>query len=163
MTRFRRMVRPGAVVASAWAGVPAYFSNYKLIDILGYNDRTVAHMDPVVPLDEDHFDTFRPGHTKWNDPRLLGEQRPDAFFQIWGVRFLGRVPEVMARYGYHRVGGFWVRADSPFIVPPPASAAGEGDPDFAPRRRRNRAQNQPQTPANPENPASPADDATPTP
>jgi hypothetical protein len=154
MTRFRRMVRPGAVVASAWAGVPAYFSNYKLIDILGYNDRTVAHMDPVVPLDEDHFDTFRPGHTKWNDPRLLGEQRPDAFFQIWGVRFLGRVPEVMARYGYHRVGGFWVRADSPFIVPPTVSAAGEGDPDLAPRRRRNRPQNQPQAPANPANPAS---------
>jgi hypothetical protein len=101
-------------------------------------------MDPVVPLDEDHFDTFRPGHTKWNDPRLLGEQRPDAFFQIWGVRFLGRVPEVMARYGYHRVGGFWVRADSPNIVPPPVSAPGEGDPDLAPRRRRQRqAQAQP--------------------
>lgn len=114
---FRRLVRPGAAVATAWAGIPAYFSDYRMIDILGYNDRAVAHMAPVVPLDEDNFDTFRPGHTKWNQQRLLTEQRPDAFFQIWGIRRgMGRIAEVLPRYGYRKLGMFWVRSDSPYIV-----------------------------------------------
>ncbi len=131
---FRRLVQPGAVVATAWAGIPAYFSDYKMIDILGYNDRTIAHMQPIVPLDEDHFDTFRPGHTKWNELRLLNEQRPDAFFQIWGIRRgMGRVADVLPKYGYRKVSGFWVRSDSPYIlkgVQVPAAPA-DGDPDAA--------------------------------
>lgn len=132
---FRRLVRPEAVVATAWAGIPAYFSDYKMIDILGYNDRTIAHMQPIVPLDEDHFDTFRPGHTKWNELRLLNQQRPDAFFQIWGIRRgMGKVSEILPSYGYRRVSGFWVRSDSPYILKgvrqaPPAPA--DGDPDAA--------------------------------
>jgi arabinofuranosyltransferase len=130
---FRRLVQPGAVVATAWAGIPAYFSDYRMIDILGYNDRTIAHMQPIVPLDEDHFDTFRPGHTKWNELRLLNEQRPDAFFQIWGIRRgMGRVADVLPKYGYRKVSGFWVREDSPYIlkgvrVPPAAPADGDLD------------------------------------
>ncbi|HTG34050.1 MAG TPA: hypothetical protein VLB76_14060 [Thermoanaerobaculia bacterium] len=130
---FRRFVQPGAVVATAWAGIPAYFSDYKMIDILGYNDRTIAHMQPIVQLDEDHFDTFRPGHTKWNELRLLNEQRPDAFFQIWGIRRgMGRVADVLPSYGYRKVSGFWVRSDSPYIlkgvrVPPVAPAGGDLD------------------------------------
>jgi arabinofuranosyltransferase len=121
---FERLVQPGAVVATAWAGIPAYFSDYRMIDILGYNDRTVAHMPPVVELGDDDFRFFRPGHLKWNQQRLLGEQRPDAFFQIWGVRRgMGEVTEVLPRYGYHKVGGFWMRADSPYVHPATAVTA----------------------------------------
>ena len=113
---FEKFVKPGAVVATAWAGIPAYFSDYKMIDILGYNDRVVAHSSPVTPLTEDNFDTFRPGHSKWNEQRLLTEQRPDAFFQIWGIkRGMGPVAKVMPGYGYRRVGKFWLRGDSPFV------------------------------------------------
>ncbi len=120
---FKTLVKPGAVVATAWAGIPAYFSDYKMIDILGYNDRVVAHMTPVTPLDEDNFDLFRPGHSKWNEQRLLTEQRPDAFFQIWGIkRGMGPVAKVLPSYGYKRIGKFWMRADSPY-VPQGASAA----------------------------------------
>jgi hypothetical protein len=119
---FRRLVRPGATVATAWAGIPAYFSDYKMIDILGYNDRVIAHSQPIVPLDEDDFDTFRPGHSKWDERRLLTEQRPDAFFQIWGVRRgLGRPVDVLPVYGYRRKARFWVRSDSPYIVPGPVA------------------------------------------
>jgi hypothetical protein len=127
---FRRLVRPGAVVATAWAGIPAYFSDYKMIDILGYNDRVIAHMQPSVPLDEDNFDTFRPGHTKWNQQRLLGEQRPDAFFQIWGVRRgMGKVADVLPSYGYRKVTSFWMRSDSPYVPTTQAPAApATGDP-----------------------------------
>ena len=117
---FRRLVRPGATVATAWAGIPAYFSDYKMIDILGYNDRVIARMAPVTVLDEDDFDMYRPGHAKWNEQRLLAEQRPDAFFQIWGVRRgMGKIAEVLPSYGYRRRGMFWVRRDSPYIAPRP--------------------------------------------
>jgi arabinofuranosyltransferase len=129
---FQRFVRPGAVVATAWAGIPAYFSDYRMIDILGYNDRVVAHTPPVVPLTEDNFDTFRPGHAKWNEQRLLTQQRPDAFFQIWGIkRGMGPVAKVMPGYGYRRKAKFWVRMDSPnidFQRAPPPPAEDEGEP-----------------------------------
>src|SRR3954454_2524930 len=100
-------------------------------DILGYNDRVVARSAPVTPLTEDNFDTFRPGHSKWNEQRLLAEQRPDAFFQIWGIkRGMGPVAKVMPGYGYRRRAKFWVRADSPFVdlqnaPPPPPEDNGE--------------------------------------
>ncbi|HEX9940924.1 MAG TPA: hypothetical protein VGG03_02810, partial [Thermoanaerobaculia bacterium] len=113
---FLRIVQPGATVACAWAGIPAYFTGYRMIDILGYNDRAVARMPPVAELGEDNFAYYKPGHVKWNQQRLLREQRPDAFFQIWGVRRgMGRVAEVLPRYGYQKVGGFWVRSDSPYV------------------------------------------------
>jgi hypothetical protein len=116
LRKFQRIVRPGATVASAWAGISAYFTGYRMVDILGYNDRVIARMPPVATLDEDDFQFYKPGHVKWNEERLLREQRPDAFFQIWGVRRgLGRVADVMPAYGYRKDGDFWVRADSPYV------------------------------------------------
>ena len=141
LVAFEKLVKPGATVATAWAGIPAYFSNYKMIDILGYNDRVIAHSLPVTPLDEDNFDTFRPGHSKWNEQRLLAEQKPDAFFQIWGIkRGMGPVAKVMPGYGYRRRAKFWVRMDSPFVdlqnaPPPPPEDKGDqpnGDQQPAP-------------------------------
>src|SRR3954454_17525971 len=98
-------------------------------DILGYNDRVVARSAPVTPLTEDNFDTFRPGHSKWNEQRLLTEQRPDAFFQIWGIkRGMGPVAKVMPNYGYRRVGKFWMRGDSPYVTLQGAPPAEEEEP-----------------------------------
>jgi arabinofuranosyltransferase len=116
---FQQAVRPGAVVASAWAGIPAYFADYRMIDILGYSDRTVAKMPPAVKLGEDNFRAFRPGHVKWNEQRLLREQRPDAFFQLWGVRSgMGKLEKRLPRAGYRQVRGFWVRSDSAYVASP---------------------------------------------
>jgi arabinofuranosyltransferase len=113
---FQRIVRPGATVAVAWAGIPAYFTDYKLIDILGYNDRVVARLPPAVPLTEDDYKAFRPGHVKWSQARLLREQRPDAFFQTWGIkRGMSRIAEALPRRGYRQVKGFWLRKDSPYV------------------------------------------------
>ena len=143
LLEFRRMVRPGATVASAWAGIPAYFTDYRMIDILGYNDRVVARMPTVVPLTEDDYPLYKPGHVKWNEDRLLREQRPDAFFQIWGVRrAVGPAQEVMPRFGYRRDGEFWVRADSPFVLPAAVKAqpAGPSAADLLDLRRRRRQQ-----------------------
>ncbi len=124
LQEFEKLVQPGARVATAWAGIPAYFSDYRMVDILGYNDRVIARMPPVVVLGEDDFRFFRPGHLKWNEQRLLGEQRPDAFFQIWGVRRgMGKIAEVLPGYGYHKVGAFWMRSDSPYVQAAAAVAA----------------------------------------
>jgi hypothetical protein len=115
LVNFERLVRPGAVVATAWAGIPAYFTDYRLVDILGYNDRAVARMAPVVEISEDTFSAFRPGHVKWDEKRLLHEQRPDAFFQLWGQR---RMARLLPEAGYRQLGGFWVRSDSAYVGQP---------------------------------------------
>lgn len=102
------ILAPPAVVATIWAGIPAYFSDYRMVDILGYNDRATAHgphrigTDPRRPLE------FRPGHTKWDLYRLFVESRPDAFFQ-WPDTRRG-MPA-----GYERIGSFWCRRDSPHL------------------------------------------------
>ncbi len=151
---FLRLLKPHAVVATAWAGIPAYFTNYRMIDILGYNDRVIARRPPIHPLDEDSFESFIPGHDKYDEHRLLEEQRPDGFFQIWGIRKeLGLPTEVMPRYGYRKVGGFWLRADSPYLLaplPPPEPPAPAGP---RPGRRRHPRPDQ-QTPPQDGDPAA---------
>jgi len=118
---FRQLLKPEATVATAWAGIPAYFTSYRMIDILGYNDRVIARRLPIHPVDEDNYDSFIPGHDKYDEIRLLEEQRPDGFFQIWGIKKeLGLPTEVMPKHGYKKVGSFWLRADSPYLLPPPA-------------------------------------------
>jgi hypothetical protein len=127
---FRKAVDSHAVVATAWAGIPAYFTDYRMIDILGFSDRRVARLPSQLAIDEDHIDLYTPGHDKWNLHVLLDEERPDAFFQVWGPRLLGgRVADTMRAHGYRRLGGFWVRGDSPWIrgsaAPPQALPPGE--------------------------------------
>jgi hypothetical protein len=140
LLRFESLVAPGAVVATAWAGIPAFFSDYRMIDILGYNDRQVARLPSTVPLDRSHWRRYVPGHVKWDQRRLLEEQRPDAFFQTWGVQQIGRAHHVMPAQGYRFLRHFWVRADSPFVHPPvPDVARLAPSRRSAPRARRVRA------------------------
>jgi len=112
---FERFVRPGAVVATVWAGIPAFLSSYRMVDILGYNDRDIARQPAAIPLDRAHWRDYVPGHVKWDERRLLEVQRPDAFFQTWGVREAGGRDLLTAR-GYRRVRRFWVRDDSEFLT-----------------------------------------------
>jgi hypothetical protein len=114
--RLSRMVEPNAMVATAWAGIPAYFSDYRLVDILGFNDRHVARSPSRIPGDEDHPAQYRPGHDRWDFDYLLKEVRPDAFFQVWGPRLEGlKVGELMTSAGYERRGGVWLKKGSPFV------------------------------------------------
>lgn len=139
LERLRRQVEPGATVATAWAGIPAYFSDYKMVDILGFNDRHVARQPSRLPGDEDHPELFRPGHDRWDFDYLLEDVRPDAFFQIWGPRLQGlNVRQLMTSQGYRMRSGVWVRNDSPFVRPQaevPAEAE-QQPPKERPRRRR---------------------------
>lgn len=141
--RLQRQVEPGATVATAWAGIPAYFSDYRMVDILGFNDRHVARQPSRLPGDEDHPKVFRPGHDRWDFDYLLKDVRPDAFFQIWGPRLEGlKVGELMTGAGYERRQGVWLKRGSPYVRPAgplPAEAAEAAEPQprkERPRRRR---------------------------
>ena len=118
LARFQTVVSPGATVATAWAGIPAFFSDYRMVDLLGYNDRYLARRPSPRPLVPERYWELVPGHAKWDVRYALEEVRPDAFFQIWGVRQLGAVESVMERHGYRRSRRFWVRADSPWVRGP---------------------------------------------
>jgi len=110
----QRIAAPGAVVATAWAGIPAYFSDFRMVDELGYNDRAIAHGPLAVVLDEKRPELFWPGHAKWSVDHVLRAHAPDAFLQTWGI-----APDderrLLRANGYRRRGGFWVRPGSPRI------------------------------------------------
>lgn len=116
----QRIAEPEATVATFWAGIPAYFSDFRTVDMLGYTDPYIARLDARI----EHGTTnplkrFTPGHGKWSYEDLLGRRRPDVVFQVWGVP-PDRQPELFRPYGYEKVGRFWVRKDANTIRRPPS-------------------------------------------
>jgi hypothetical protein len=120
--QLRQVAEPAASVAVVWAGTPAYFSDFRLVDTLGYNDRHIAHGKPAIRLDEDDFDDYVPGHVKWDYAYLVNERRPDAFLQVWGPTAddLRNVVALLRSRGYRRLGDLWIDPASPRIHLPPA-------------------------------------------
>jgi hypothetical protein len=119
LVHLQRIVLPGAKVATCWAGIPAFFSDYRMIDIYGYSDRHVARLASVERLNHRKFEKLWPGHMKWDFDYVFRRLRPHAFLQGWQ---LGEaLPAVMARNGFEEREGFWVREGSPWIVPRPGS------------------------------------------
>jgi hypothetical protein len=115
------IAEPSAAVAVVWAGTPAYFSDFRMVDVLGYNDRHIAHGKPALELTEDSFDSFVPGHAKWDIAYLLDEHRPDAFLQIWGDQ---EAVDLLQSRGYRQFGDMWVDPSSPRIHLGPAARPG---------------------------------------
>ena len=107
----QEVVAPDAVVASVWAGLPAYFSDFRMVDLMGYNERHIARMRSPVLFDGHRWNMYNPGHTKWDNEYVLRRWRPDAYFQTWGMT-PDREARYLRRHGYRRRGGFWVRLDS---------------------------------------------------
>lgn len=109
--RLSREISPEAKMLTVWAGIPAYFSDFRMADTLGYNDRYIARLDHVQWLSGvDHVDLFKPGHNKLDYAYSLGTVRPDLVFQTF--RLGKSEPELMRRYGFERRYGVWVRGDS---------------------------------------------------
>src|SRR5260370_405189 len=57
----RDEIPPGSVVATACAGIPAYFSDFRMVDELRYSDRHIAPLPPALPLGPADYQLFRPG------------------------------------------------------------------------------------------------------
>jgi len=77
---------PGATVAMTGVGASQYFSGLRFVDLLGKNDRHIAHGDPAT-------DVFVPGHDKWDLAWSLGHLKPDVV--VGGV-----LPADARRFGY---------------------------------------------------------------
>ena len=126
--KLQRIAEPAASVAVVWAGTPAYFSDFRMFDTLGYNDRRIAHGKPARQLDEDNFADYVPGHVKWDYRDLLEVRRPDAVLQLWGD--LDVVVPMLRAHGYRRAGDLWLDTASPWIhLTPEAAAALDSGPD----------------------------------
>jgi hypothetical protein len=117
LRRVRRLARiadPSAVVAVVWAGIPAYFSDWKMVDELGYNDRHIAHLPPVFVPARDSWRDYRPGHMKWDYGYVVEVCRPDVVFQMWETtREAARaIVRLLRSHGYRRVGDLWIDSAS---------------------------------------------------
>lgn len=97
-----------ARVAVVWSGIPAYFSDWRMVDLLGYNDRHVARQEPSIPLDRKSWRDFRPGHVKLGYRHALEVHRPDLILQTWRPDGADWAPE-LREFGYRREGPYWVR------------------------------------------------------
>lgn len=65
-----------AVIASHAAGQIPYFSERKVIDLLGKSDRVIASSKPAG--------LFRPGHNKWDYTYGILQRKPDVVADEWG-------------------------------------------------------------------------------
>ncbi|HVR08219.1 MAG TPA: hypothetical protein VMW75_09245, partial [Thermoanaerobaculia bacterium] len=77
IARLRDEIAPGSLVATDCAGIPAYFSDFRMVDELGYSDRHIARLPPALPLGPGNYQVFQPGHVKWDEAYVLA-RRPAA-------------------------------------------------------------------------------------
>jgi arabinofuranosyltransferase len=68
-----------AKIAVVWSGAIPYFSDRDCIDILGYNDKVIAHQ--TISLDS--WKDFYPGHNKYDYGYSIGTLNPDIVAQLW--------------------------------------------------------------------------------
>jgi hypothetical protein len=113
LDRLRPWLAPDAVVATHWAGYPAYFTDYRLIDILGYNDRVIARRPLTTTFTRANYLDYLPGHEKWDYEEVFA-RRPDAFFSVWGLS-RSETERLMAAHGYVDRDDFWLAPHSPAV------------------------------------------------
>ncbi|HEV7515097.1 MAG TPA: hypothetical protein VGR07_02235, partial [Thermoanaerobaculia bacterium] len=107
----QKIALPGAVVATVWAGIPAYWTDWKMVDLLGYNDPVIARETSSAFLSRENYLSFWPGHVKWDYEHVLHVHHPDAFLQLWEIAG-GTERRLLRPNGFRRIDGFWVRLGS---------------------------------------------------
>ncbi len=80
--RLRDATTPDAKLAVVRAGTIPYFADRYSIDLLGKNDKHVAHREVSLPSGPVRFMEFRPGHTKTDFAYSIGGLRPDVIVQL---------------------------------------------------------------------------------
>ena len=112
----QKVALPGAVVATVWAGIPAYLTDWRMVDVLGYNDVVIAREPSSAYLNRGNYRDFQPGHVKWDYEHVLEDHHPDAFLQLWAVDE-GMARRLLYPQGFRQIDGFWVRVGSRWIDP----------------------------------------------
>jgi hypothetical protein len=79
----KSLTRDEARVAAAAVGAIGYFSDRPIVDLLGKNDRHVAHRLMRRAGAQSPLTFFFPGHLKWDYPYSIGRLRPDVVAQLW--------------------------------------------------------------------------------
>ncbi len=78
-----RVTDSDATIGLVWVGAIPYFSRRPGVDLLGKNDRRVAHEQPHIRPKFPWWLEFYPGHNKWDYTYSIGEQAPDVVMQTW--------------------------------------------------------------------------------
>jgi len=108
----RETTTPEATVAVVWAGAIPYVSSRTAIDLLGKNDRRIAHL-PVK-----HADQFVPGHDKWDYDISLRSEPPDVIAQVWREweAITPFLEQEYRRVSFPHTAGIWYRNGSPRVL-----------------------------------------------
>ncbi len=118
----RGLVAPDARVAVVWAGIPAYFSKWEMVDVLGYNDRRLARQASAFHFDAFNYRDYLPGHSKMDWAYTLETYRPDLVFQTYGLP-RQQLAALMRQHGYAPRQRLWLRIDSRKVAPEGWAAA----------------------------------------
>jgi len=101
MTEFgislREITKPDATIATLWAGAPAYYSERRMVDLLGKSDRELARSEMASLPDSIWNAEFYPGHNKYDLGYSIETWRPDVIAQTLG---LPDEPNLLRTYGY---------------------------------------------------------------
>lgn len=111
---------PEARIAVATAGNIIYFAERYGIDMLGKNDKVIAHSQPhstggsLSNVEE----IFRPGHNKWDYHHSIVTLQPDIVAQIWGSSHEMAPYLEAGGFEHFEVDGFvlFIRSDSPYVL-----------------------------------------------
>jgi hypothetical protein len=115
----QRTTDPHAVVAVTWAGAIPYFSERPAIDLLGKVDRHVAREPMHLPVGEDRWTRFIPGHLKWDYSYSIALLRPDVIqAPLWTLKGVegNELPSLAGGYAKRTaIIDWYVRTDSPYV------------------------------------------------
>jgi hypothetical protein len=82
----RQITTKDATIAVVRAGTIPYFADRPSIDLLGKNDRVIAHEPARVATGRWRFIDFRPGHSKFDYGYSIERRAPDVVVQLWNDR-----------------------------------------------------------------------------
>jgi hypothetical protein len=118
---------PDAKVAVQWAGIVPYFANRPVIDLLGKNDRYIAHL----PMHRGPgLRWFFPGHLKWDLEYSMGRLRPDVVEQPW-IRTDQELKPWLADFDELDIDGvvLYLRKDSDRVLSAPLTRVRQSSPE----------------------------------
>jgi hypothetical protein len=102
--KMNRVAGPEDKVAVVWAGIPGYFGNFQLVDILGYNDKYIAKL-PNNPEAMKWYKFYYPGHMKWDYNYTLNQLNPKYVLHFWSTNH----DELVRNFPYVRKDFYWER------------------------------------------------------